>query len=453
METDWGRAHVLQDLQPYICTYHDCSDAFQMYSSRHRWLEHERLVHRRIWQCFGHANAVFASSSELRDHLQSQHSEGVTEAQIQNLLDVCESSVVDTRTKCPICLIEGPFKKGLDNHLSFHLETFATFSVPRSIFSREESESGVDGNSENAQGLRSDISTKSVSLSFQSPPASTSSSANKEPKEETRPEQEASTAQGGESPAPRGVGSGPDLALKGRSGPWDWFGGLGTYYFHIDYIREHPSHKPFVDSVGTWYPPKSLGANQMIGGGVSGLYWYCDGYSISQVAYNALPDNCPHFKTFSVYYYNGTFWASRCDATAVQVGDEDSDTGYQDLEDAPEGEGEGWHRLSFEHDEQTYSSHVTNSGQHSRLRTQRPDQTWPKMLLPEHYHAPLSSRTSEEYHQYGGLTGELPLFLALIAFSVDAGYVSWALETCFQNGSWRTHNVDHIRKYPTSHIL
>src|ERR1700723_3502879 len=107
IETDWGRAHVLQDLQPYICTYPDCSDAFRMYSSRHRWLEHERLVHRRICQCFGHANAVFASSSELRDHLQSQHSEGVTEAQIQNLLDVCESSVVDTRTKCPVCLIEG----------------------------------------------------------------------------------------------------------------------------------------------------------------------------------------------------------------------------------------------------------------------------------------------------------------------------------------------------------
>ena len=451
IETDWGRAHVLQDLQPYICTYHDCSDAFQMYSSRHRWLEHERLVHRRIWQCFGHANAVFASSSELRNHLQSQHSEGVTEAQIQNLLDVCESSVADTRTKCPICLVEGPFKRGLDNHLSFHLETFATFSVPRSIFSGEESESGVDGNSENTQGLRSDISTKSVSLSFQSPPASTSSSANKEPKEETRPEQEASTAQGGESPAPRGVGSGPNLALKGRPGP---AGGFGLYYFRIDCMQECPGHAPFVNVVGEWYPPKTLGNNEMIEGGVSGLYWYCDRQSISQVPY--LPDNCPHFKTFSVYYHNGIFWASRCDATAVQVGDGDGDTGDQDPEDAPEGEGEGWHHLSFDYEDEddgwpTYSSYVTNAGQHSRLRTQRPDQTWPKMLLPEHYHAPESSRTV--YPQYGGLTGELPLFLALIAFSVDTNYVHQTLRACFQNGSWRTHNIDHVRKYSTSNIL
>lgn len=43
------RAHVLQDLQPYVCTYPNCPDGFEMYSSRHAWLEHERLIHRRVW--------------------------------------------------------------------------------------------------------------------------------------------------------------------------------------------------------------------------------------------------------------------------------------------------------------------------------------------------------------------------------------------------------------------
>jgi hypothetical protein len=232
------------------------------------------------------------------------------------------------------------------------------------------------------------------------------------------------------------------------------FGGLGLYYFRIDYMREHPGRVSFVDAVGARYPPKTLGGNQLIGGGVSGLYWYCDGQSISQVPY--LPDNCSHFKTFSVYYYNGTFWASRCDATAVQVGDGDGDTGDQVPEGALEGEGEGWHHLSFNYvddddGQQTYSSYVTNAGEHSRLRTQRPDQTWPKMLLPEHYHAPESSRTV--YPQYGGLTGELPLFLALIAFSIDANVLHWVLQICFQDGSWRTHDFDHGRKYSPSNIL
>jgi hypothetical protein len=221
-------------------------------------------------------------------------------------------------------------------------------------------------------------------------------------------------------------------------------------------MRENPSHKPFVDAVGTWYPPKSLGKNQLIGGGVSGLYWYCDGRSIYQVAY--LPDNCPHFKTFSVYHHKGIFWASKCDATAVQVGDGDDDTADQDSEDAPEGEDEGWHLLSFDYEDeddvqQSYSSHVTNAGEHDRLRTQRPNQTWPKMLLPMHYHAPESSRTKDEHHQYGGLTGELPLLLALIAFSVDPNYVHQVLQACFQNERWMTHGVDHVRKYSTSNIL
>ena len=194
----------------------------------------------------------------------------------------------------------------------------------------------------------------------------------------------------------------------------------------------------------------------MIGGGVSGLYWYCDGQSIYHVAY--LPDHCPHFKTFSVYHHKGIFWASRCDATAVQVGDGDDGTVDQDSEDAPEGEDEGWHLLSFDYEDedgmqQSYSSHITNAGEHDRLRTQRPNQTWPKMLLPMHYHAPESSRTKDEHHQYGGLTGELPLLLALIAFSVDANHVHPLLPVCFQNGRWMTHGVDHVRKYSTSNIL
>ena len=150
---------MLQDLQPYICTYPKCSDALQMYSSRHQWLEHERLVHRRIWQCYKHANTMFTSSSKLRDHLQSQHSENITENQIQTLLDICESATIEKRTRCPICLSEGPFKRGLDNHMSFHLEAFATFSIPSTLFATGESDSVGDSNSEKTQGHGSDVST------------------------------------------------------------------------------------------------------------------------------------------------------------------------------------------------------------------------------------------------------------------------------------------------------
>ncbi|KAF2465075.1 uncharacterized protein BDR25DRAFT_195738, partial [Lindgomyces ingoldianus] len=125
------RNHVLKDLKPYICTYAQCSHALHMYSSRHHWLEHERLAHRRTWQCFEHANATFNSSSKLREHLQSQHQGAITEKQIDTLIEVGESGVKDTRKRCPICLAEDQLPNGLSmtNHVSYHMEQFAVFSI------------------------------------------------------------------------------------------------------------------------------------------------------------------------------------------------------------------------------------------------------------------------------------------------------------------------------------
>src|SRR5450756_798509 len=107
-----------------------CDDATQMYSSRRLWLEHERLVHRRCWQCFEHSGKLFASSTELYDHLRSEHSGNVTETQIKSLLEVSEATIIDTRTSCPICLIEGPFPKGLGNHISFHPVSYTHLTLP-----------------------------------------------------------------------------------------------------------------------------------------------------------------------------------------------------------------------------------------------------------------------------------------------------------------------------------
>ncbi|KAI9668922.1 MAG: hypothetical protein M1829_005234 [Trizodia sp. TS-e1964] len=174
------RNHFLQDIQPYICTYHNCSDEFRMYATRHAWLEHERLVHRRAWQCFQHKSSIYQSKNDLKDHLELLHS-NVTEPQIQDLLALSESSIVDLREKCPICLISGQFlreknkpsssptEKEMHNHIAFHLEKFATFSVSRGIPSGEADDSSeADCQSGIANGLRSEISVASESLSFQS---------------------------------------------------------------------------------------------------------------------------------------------------------------------------------------------------------------------------------------------------------------------------------------------
>ena len=73
------------------------------------------------------------------------------------------------------------------------------------------------------------------------------------------------------------------------------------------------------------------------------------------------------------------------------------------------------------------------------------------MLLPEQFHAPTECLTT--YQQYGGLAGELPIFLGLIAFSIRTNAVGYAFQICFRGGARNTHNFPHGRKCPTLFLL
>ncbi|KAI3135178.1 hypothetical protein DTO012A7_5591 [Penicillium roqueforti] len=151
--------HIRQDLQPYVCTYEECSDADRMHASRHAWLEHERLVHRRIWRCFEHRSFSSKSKNGLLQHFLDCH-KGLDEQQIENLLDIAETTVADDRQTCPFCFSIGPFAKGFHNHVAFHQEQFATFAVPRNFDSNKEADS------EKSEGIRSAGSLCSVALDF-----------------------------------------------------------------------------------------------------------------------------------------------------------------------------------------------------------------------------------------------------------------------------------------------
>lgn len=209
------------------------------------------------------------------------------------------------------------------------------------------------------------------------------------------------------------------------------------YYFRVDHMQEHPNHPPCCDTKGKWVPPRSKGGNILAAGDDSGKYWYCDGQFIHPVP--ALPEGSEEFKTYSLYYDEGDFWIFEGDASAelIALGDDNSE------ENTADGADSDWHHLSFDHEEQSCTSYLTNAGQNPRLRTQRPDQTWPQMLLPEQFHAPAAYQTT--YQQYGGLTGELPIFLGLMAFSIRTNAVGYAFQICFREGAWNTHNFPHGR--------
>ncbi|KAF1986004.1 A1pp-domain-containing protein [Aulographum hederae CBS 113979] len=135
-ERAW-RTHLLQDLSPYVCTYRDCSDPDQLYRSRREWNDHEESVHRRLWRCPMHVDAVYRSANAMQEHLVQDHT-GITQSQIQDIVAMAQVSSTDTRETCPICFASsdstGPFLV----HLASHLERIATFALPKNVELKDE---------------------------------------------------------------------------------------------------------------------------------------------------------------------------------------------------------------------------------------------------------------------------------------------------------------------------
>lgn len=125
------RTHVLQDLQPYVCTYSECQAPDQIFRSRRDWAEHESS-HRKAWRCPEHPEAVFNSNSGLEAHVRKHHGDSVPEGQIPSIVKVGETSTVDLRQKCPICCasVHTEGMGTLQNHIANHLERIAAFSLP-----------------------------------------------------------------------------------------------------------------------------------------------------------------------------------------------------------------------------------------------------------------------------------------------------------------------------------
>jgi hypothetical protein len=168
-----GRAwktHLLQDLQPYICTYQDCESSQQLFRSRREWAEHE-ATHRKLWRCPEHAAALYSSVSGLENHLRQDHNGSFPEDQIAVIAKIGETTAMDTRTKCPICYVPADTASlgDLQSHIANHLERFATFALPHGREDDAEGASSIASRgSSNSQSLpdsfRTDTSADEIEL-------------------------------------------------------------------------------------------------------------------------------------------------------------------------------------------------------------------------------------------------------------------------------------------------
>ncbi|MCJ1369865.1 hypothetical protein MMC20_001077 [Loxospora ochrophaea] len=146
------RKHVLQDLEPYICTFSSCGlDTFQ---SQHTWFEHELLVHRNQWVC-SECFTNFRSPDDLKSHISQGHPAIASDWQLSAILDQSKRSVSSIQpTECPFC--DGNWAEvdtslepseeilvvDLDQfrrHLGHHLQQVALFSLPRLLQGHDQS--------------------------------------------------------------------------------------------------------------------------------------------------------------------------------------------------------------------------------------------------------------------------------------------------------------------------
>jgi hypothetical protein len=213
------------------------------------------------------------------------------------------------------------------------------------------------------------------------------------------------------------------------------------YIFRIDEIEPHKDHISDPNRAPVVLPEAYVKSST----GASGRYWYCNGDAISQLPNEHSMSGVEPYRTFSTIYIGGRgFWFLEGDATD------------------PSKDG-AWRGLQFSHDGRTNSSAVTNDGKWKTLQKHSQKARWPRMLLPDIYHNPedVDSDTENKYSSgdryvqresnsegtFGGLTGDLPIFLALIAFSMGPEMLATELPTLMHDGQWLTHTRAHGRKY------
>jgi hypothetical protein len=200
-----------------------------------------------------------------------------------------------------------------------------------------------------------------------------------------------------------------------------------SYLFQIHEIYEDMGNSPpQTDNHGIWEPTIGPHACHDFtpGVGASGKTWLCDGLQIHQV--QQLPRNAQLYKTFSVYYACGAgFWVLRGDARC------------------PPGN-EFFQKLQFNYYHHPLeSSYLTNAGEHNMLCVQPQDGS-ANLILPDIYHTP----TTASHAQYGAVVGELPIFLALMAFTTSRDFVPLILPHIFAQGRWNTsHQWQQTSKF------
>lgn len=145
-EKEWKR-HILTDLQPYICTFGDCSEKDAFFERQSDWISHELHSHRIQWYCNAPKHRVYESQETFETHMRDEHQDSFEESQLEELARMVARPAVDLKFSCPLRCSDRFETLAIDElevYLGRHLEIIATFALPLIDFGRTPPKSTLD---------------------------------------------------------------------------------------------------------------------------------------------------------------------------------------------------------------------------------------------------------------------------------------------------------------------
>jgi hypothetical protein len=122
------KKHVLEDLQPYVCTYGDCELYDHFFESRDAWFKHEAQQHRTKWSCNVDGHMEYDSEGHFLLHMRADHDQNFDEVQFSLVKSMFRRPTNSLEGTCNLC---DRLSKNLRSHLSRHLQQIAIFALPR----------------------------------------------------------------------------------------------------------------------------------------------------------------------------------------------------------------------------------------------------------------------------------------------------------------------------------
>ncbi|CZR56493.1 uncharacterized protein PAC_06381 [Phialocephala subalpina] len=478
------RRHVRKDLDLYVCVFESCKQPVELFSSVKDWLKHMQWEHGLQWHCMdkAHEILVFPTAKDFENHLVGTHPEAFTQSEASILSRQRARPRPQLFTICPLCdeIPSGLAGDGdgqenlsgkLERHIKEHLEYLALMSLPlRNDAAGEVSDSASLSNasesrySQNAEGQDEeppwpdDAWQHETSKQTEAPMTSL---------ESFNPRPKSPGVQGG---AEDDRDSSPQVDPAGSSARPPV-----TPNRHDRHQQSRPrqnsprpprqtveidDEEPQTDEAhSTWPPPSFLFAVSELPvnedrqeGGVPPRFndnarWippiYSNGFGEQSIGYLYRWSNdgqiswaedcswsngnwCSRGVPLTEYRASTMFWCNAWTQFLATRGD----PSMRDMADSNQAEGrDRWWPLTFRH-----------NGTLSRIEIAIEEQviagtgSWIRRLGLDNY---LSRRASDS----GGLSGNLAMVIALIAFSCEARDLSKVLldDTAWEGRRWRGH--------------